>query len=537
MPCSPSLRRTALLALSALLCGLAVPATPALAQEVYPSRPVTIVVVQSVDSTHEAVEKRLGMELDRWGRYEALYEYVDTMKENYRKFGTPDRAIAAYHGGYDEKNWGPETRKYVKDVLGRDLPEAPAQSPALPTAVDRAATGAAITEERPSPFLPGELGRLPKDEAVAAWAKEMHRRHATGERQLSMPIELVRRMNAQDVLSMYPGNRQEKPAVVLSSEQLRKMTAKDLLAMFDEVKKGRFAAAEQAPEQPPLQDVLGSAPERLAGPMDPGNMNGQDVLDMYPGSRKERLIPRLSSEQIRGMNAQDVLDMYREAKKGRFAAAEQAPEPAPSVVGVMDPNSLIGQAQRMQGQPPWLEDAAKSINAQYDKRRAEIDKQSFFGKGLYDQDSTLGAAYSNTMQPTFNFIQSMIGPQTPGDRDFIEDMRVNPGKYFDTSRPEISVIVGPTPFNDEEIEDIDGASNREEYIQTLSSIATRRQNNKVLDNSHWAVQMGAGVIGAVLNPTFSLVYLSLAWFIFRRKRPRSHGQQKNLPERSWEMRA
>src|SRR6218665_2316207 len=79
MPCSPSLRRTALLALSALLCGLAVPATPALAQEVYPSRPVTIVVVQSVDSTHEAVEKRLGMELDRWGRYEALYEYVDTM--------------------------------------------------------------------------------------------------------------------------------------------------------------------------------------------------------------------------------------------------------------------------------------------------------------------------------------------------------------------------------------------------------------------------------------------------------------------------
>src|SRR6218665_2199541 len=38
MPCcSPSLRRTALLALYALLCGLAVPATPALAQEVYPS--------------------------------------------------------------------------------------------------------------------------------------------------------------------------------------------------------------------------------------------------------------------------------------------------------------------------------------------------------------------------------------------------------------------------------------------------------------------------------------------------------------------
>ncbi|MCW5233922.1 Bug family tripartite tricarboxylate transporter substrate binding protein [Verminephrobacter eiseniae] len=64
MPCcSPSLRRTALLALYALLCGLAVPATPALAQEVYPSRPVSIVVGYPPGGSVDLVARTLAVEL------------------------------------------------------------------------------------------------------------------------------------------------------------------------------------------------------------------------------------------------------------------------------------------------------------------------------------------------------------------------------------------------------------------------------------------------------------------------------------------
>src|SRR6218665_3619288 len=63
MPCcSPSLRRTALLALYALLCGLAVPATPALAQEVYPSRPVSIVVGYPPGGSVDLVARTLAVE-------------------------------------------------------------------------------------------------------------------------------------------------------------------------------------------------------------------------------------------------------------------------------------------------------------------------------------------------------------------------------------------------------------------------------------------------------------------------------------------
>src|SRR6218665_3090294 len=63
MPCSPPLRRTALLALSALLCGLAVPATSALAQEVYHSRPVSIVVGYPPGGSVDLVARTLAVEL------------------------------------------------------------------------------------------------------------------------------------------------------------------------------------------------------------------------------------------------------------------------------------------------------------------------------------------------------------------------------------------------------------------------------------------------------------------------------------------
>src|SRR6218665_489787 len=63
MPCFPSLRRTALLALSALLCVLAIPATPALAQEVYPSRPVSIVVGYPPGGSVDLVARTLAVEL------------------------------------------------------------------------------------------------------------------------------------------------------------------------------------------------------------------------------------------------------------------------------------------------------------------------------------------------------------------------------------------------------------------------------------------------------------------------------------------
>lgn len=36
--------------------------------------------------------------------------------ENLARYGSPDRAILAYHGGTDEKNWGPKTRSYLGKV-------------------------------------------------------------------------------------------------------------------------------------------------------------------------------------------------------------------------------------------------------------------------------------------------------------------------------------------------------------------------------------------------------------------------------------
>ena len=65
------------------------------------------------------------------------------LRENLDRYGTPSRAVAAYHGGTNEANWGPKTQDYVKKVndafsgligvspAAAAEPAAPAQAPSI----------------------------------------------------------------------------------------------------------------------------------------------------------------------------------------------------------------------------------------------------------------------------------------------------------------------------------------------------------------------------------------------------------------------
>lgn len=76
---------------------------------------------QVLDNTHAVIEQRLGKKLDRFDFTESLVGYAEIMKENVSRYGNPDDAVNAYHGGWNKKNWGPVTKDYlakVKDYAG-----------------------------------------------------------------------------------------------------------------------------------------------------------------------------------------------------------------------------------------------------------------------------------------------------------------------------------------------------------------------------------------------------------------------------------
>lgn len=48
---------------------------------------------------------------------ESIFGQAKLMKENFDRYKTPEKALMAYHGGTDEKNWGPITQNYPKNVF------------------------------------------------------------------------------------------------------------------------------------------------------------------------------------------------------------------------------------------------------------------------------------------------------------------------------------------------------------------------------------------------------------------------------------
>lgn len=47
---------------------------------------------------------------------QAIYGAAELLDQNLKRYGSPDKAILAYHGGTDEANWGPKTQAYLQKV-------------------------------------------------------------------------------------------------------------------------------------------------------------------------------------------------------------------------------------------------------------------------------------------------------------------------------------------------------------------------------------------------------------------------------------
>lgn len=93
---------------------------------------------QVMPKTNNAINARVGRVLDPKNPQDAAELHYQVMKENLEHFGEPDRAVAAYNGGWDPSTWGNhETSNYVNnwkaatDNSGwEDAPQGAASAPA-----------------------------------------------------------------------------------------------------------------------------------------------------------------------------------------------------------------------------------------------------------------------------------------------------------------------------------------------------------------------------------------------------------------------
>ena len=84
---------------------------------------------QVLDGVHATIERRTGKSLDRNNFHDALFEYAHIMKENMGRYGSEDKAVLAYHGGWNQKNWGPKTQDYLTKVMGQLAPATSQEAP------------------------------------------------------------------------------------------------------------------------------------------------------------------------------------------------------------------------------------------------------------------------------------------------------------------------------------------------------------------------------------------------------------------------
>lgn len=100
-------------------------------------------LAQVIPDTLKAVSQRLGRNLDPMNPADAVLIHREVMRENLQKFGTPDKALMAYNGGWDPARWNnPETQGYVQKVSAALKGEG--QNPLM------AAAGRAVNAVMPS---------------------------------------------------------------------------------------------------------------------------------------------------------------------------------------------------------------------------------------------------------------------------------------------------------------------------------------------------------------------------------------------------
>lgn len=78
---------------------------------------------QQLDHITTEWSKRLGRNLDPFDFNDSLAMTAAQLKENMQMYGNDTRkAVAAYHGGTNTKNWGKKTQAYVDAIVGPGLP-------------------------------------------------------------------------------------------------------------------------------------------------------------------------------------------------------------------------------------------------------------------------------------------------------------------------------------------------------------------------------------------------------------------------------
>lgn len=114
-----------------------------------------------------ATAKALGV--DPTDPAQSIEGVAKLLDENLRRYGSPEQAILAYHGGTDEANWGPKTQDYLRKITNQYGAPAMASTPQ-----------AASFESRFGP-RPKQGGKAaPTDDAALAFSSRFGERQAPG---------------------------------------------------------------------------------------------------------------------------------------------------------------------------------------------------------------------------------------------------------------------------------------------------------------------------------------------------------------------
>lgn len=72
---------------------------------------------QQMPHMTDAWSSRLGRRLDPFSFHDSLAMTASQLKENMKRYGNERQAVLAYHGGTNQKAWGPKTQKYADLVV------------------------------------------------------------------------------------------------------------------------------------------------------------------------------------------------------------------------------------------------------------------------------------------------------------------------------------------------------------------------------------------------------------------------------------
>lgn len=166
--------------------------------------------------------------------------------------------------------------------------------------------------------------------------------------------------------------------------------------------------------------------------------------------------------------------------RGKDVAAALADGSDPKATG----RSIVSPAP---GANVLQEGAVAASQQALETEQGKVKAQSFLG--LYDRDTTLGAAYSKTMSPTFRTIEAMFGDSNHGeDREFMNDLGKNWDKYL-------------KGYTDDERSILMESVSQEDYNNRVHRIATSREDSLVLGRASTLGTGGAMLLAGAMDPT------------------------------------